>query len=68
MTEFKKVFLDTAPLIYFLDADIKLGEKVKNIFEETFPGIDIIINKLPAVLTCHGGLGCIAVHYVHKME
>ena len=27
---------------------------VKNIFEETFPGIDIIINKLPAVLTCHG--------------
>ena len=41
---------------------------VKNIFEETFPGIDIIINKLPAVLTCHGGLGCIAVHYVHKME
>ena len=32
MTEFKKVFLDTAPLIYFLDADIKFGEKVKNIF------------------------------------
>ena len=30
MTEFKKVFLDTAPLIYFLDADIKFGEKVKN--------------------------------------
>lgn len=40
----------------------------KNIFEETFPGIGVIINKLPAVLTCHGGLGCIAVHYVHKME
>ncbi len=32
MTEFKKVFLDTAPLIYFLDADIKLGELVKSIW------------------------------------
>ena len=42
--------------------------KVKNIFQEIFPNIDVIINKLPAVLTCHGGLGCIALHYVHKMK
>ncbi|MFQ8706294.1 MAG: DegV family protein [Thomasclavelia sp.] len=45
-----------------------LAINVKNIFQETFSGIDIIINKLPAVLTCHGGLGCIALHYVHKMK
>lgn len=42
--------------------------RVKSIFQDLFPGIPVIINKLPAVLTCHGGLGCIALHYVHKME
>ena len=49
MTEFKKVFLDTAPLIYFLDADIKFGEKVKNIFEE------ILLSKrkfITSAVTC----------------
>lgn len=45
-----------------------LALRVKSIFQDLFPGIPVIINKLPAVLTCHGGLGCIALHYVHKME
>lgn len=43
MTEFKsefseknyeKVFLDTTPLIYFLDDDVNFGQTCKNIFEE----------------------------------
>ena len=34
MTGYNKVFLDTTPLIYFLDADINLGEKTKSILEE----------------------------------
>lgn len=34
MTEYKKVFLDTTPLIYFLDADANFGDKVRGIFEE----------------------------------
>ena len=29
MTEYKKVFLDTTPLIYFLDADANYAEKVE---------------------------------------
>lgn len=33
MTEYKKVFLDTTPLIYFLDNDIHFGEKTKQILE-----------------------------------
>ena len=34
MTEYNKVFLDTAPLIYFLDEDVNFGEKTKSILEE----------------------------------
>lgn len=33
MTEYKKIFLDTTPIIYFLDADINFAEKVEQIFE-----------------------------------
>ena len=33
MTEFNKVFLDTAPLIYFLDEDIRFGGKMRAILE-----------------------------------
>ena len=33
MTEFNKVFLDTAPLIYFLDDDIRFGGKMRAILE-----------------------------------
>ena len=34
MTEYNKIFLDTTPIIYFLDIDINYAEKVKQIFEE----------------------------------
>ncbi len=34
MTEYKKIFLDTTPIIYFLDADINFAEKVEQLFEE----------------------------------
>ena len=34
MKGYNKVFLDTAPVIYFLDEDINFAEKVKDIFEE----------------------------------
>ena len=34
MTDFKKVFLDTAPFIYFLDNDPNFGQKMKTIFDE----------------------------------
>ncbi len=33
MTEFNKVFLDTAPLIYFLDNDIQFCGKMREILE-----------------------------------
>ena len=34
MTGYEKVFLDTAPLIYFLDDDANFGQKAKAVFEE----------------------------------
>lgn len=34
MTDYSKVFLDTAPIIYFLDDDLNFGEKIKDILEE----------------------------------
>ena len=34
MTEYEKVFLDTTPLIYFLDSDVNFGEKTRRILEE----------------------------------
>lgn len=32
MTEHKKIFLDTAPIIYFWDEDINYAEKMKKFF------------------------------------
>ena len=32
MTEYKRIFLDTTPIIYFLDIDINYAEKVEKIF------------------------------------
>lgn len=34
MTGYNKVFLDTTPIIYFLDNDINFGDRTRNIFEE----------------------------------
>lgn len=33
MTDFKKVFLDTAPFIYFLDNDPNFGTKTEKLFQ-----------------------------------
>lgn len=41
--------------------------KAKRLLQDIFDNIEVIVNKLPAVLTCHGGMKCISVHYIHKM-
>lgn len=49
MTGYNKVFIDTAPLIYFLDSDVHFGEKTRMILEE------ILSNRKPLVtsaVTC----------------
>lgn len=49
MTGYKKVFLDTTPLIYFLDADVNYAEKVEEIFS------DILENEktmITSAITC----------------
>ena len=49
MTAYNKVFLDTTPLIYFLDSDIRYGEKTKVILEEILSTNKMIISS---VVTC----------------
>ena len=49
MTEYRRVFLDTAPLIYFLDNDERYGGMVKAIFEEILSEGGIIESS---VITC----------------
>lgn len=54
--------------LYISHADNEeLALKAKKLLQDIFAGIDVVVNKLPAVLTCHGGMKCISVHYVHKM-
>ena len=43
------------------------AKKAKLLFQTTFHGIDVEINYLPAVLTCHGGLACCAIHATYKI-
>ena len=49
MTEYKKVFLDTTPIIYFLDEDINYAEKVERIFSEILESSKMIVTS---TITC----------------
>lgn len=49
MTGYNKVFLDTTPIIYFLDYDVNYGEKTKAIFEEL---LEKEKNIVTSTITC----------------
>lgn len=49
MTDYNKVFLDTAPIIYFLDDDIHYGNKVRMIFEKI---LDLEKALVTSTITC----------------
>ena len=49
MTGYNKVFLDTTPLIYFLDNDENFGEKAKAVFEEILSNGKTLVSS---VVTC----------------
>ena len=54
--------------IYISHADnIVFAKKSKLLLQTTFHGIEVEINNLPAVLTCHGGLACCAIHSTYKI-
>ena len=46
MTNFKKIFLDTAPFIYFLDNDPNFGEKTEQIFSALIDDEKYIISSI----------------------
>lgn len=49
MTGYNKVFIDTAPLIYFLDADVNFGYKAEDIFSQI---ISAGKEMITSVITC----------------
>lgn len=49
MIGYNSVFIDTTPLIYFLDADVNFGEKTRMILEEVF-SVDAIV--VTSTITC----------------
>lgn len=54
--------------IYISHANnIVFAKKAKILLQTTFHGIEVEINNLPAVLTCHGGLACCALHSTYKI-
>ena len=54
--------------IYISHADnIVFAKKAKLLLQTTFHGLEVEINNLPAVLTCHGGLACCALHSTYKI-
>ena len=54
--------------IYISHADnIVFAKKAKLLLQTTFHGIEVEINNLPAVLTCHGGRACCALHSTYKI-
>lgn len=48
-TEYKKVFLDTTPIIYFLDEDINYSKKIKNIFSSILENEKLMVTS---TITC----------------
>lgn len=46
--------------------NIIVANKFKEILQQAFTNIDCDILELPAVLTCHGGIGCISIHSTYK--
>ena len=54
--------------IYISHANnIVFAKKSKLLLQTAFHGIEVEINNLPAVLTCHGGLACCALHSTYKI-
>ena len=50
MIEYNKVFLDTTPLIYFLDRDVNFGLKTQKILEQILNDNKPIVSS--AALRC----------------
>ena len=54
MTEYNKVFLDTTPIIYFLDEDVNFGNKVESILSEILENeIEMLTSTITSVSYTH---------------
>lgn len=49
MRGYNKIFLDTTPIIYFLDVDVNFGERTRQIFEEILSNDRQMVSS---VITC----------------
>lgn len=54
--------------IYISHADnMGFAKKAKLLLQTTFHDIEVEINNLPAVLTCHGGIACCSLHVTYRI-
>ena len=57
MTDFKRIYLDTAIVVYFLDLESVLHEKTKQVFNNIFQGYNEIIVLNPVdFVQIYGGM------------
>ena len=55
-------------VIYLAHANnLERANRIKEILGNHFENMEFVISSLPAVLTCHGGLGCVAIHSTYKV-
>lgn len=66
---FKEKALDDSYTLTVLHSGSPVeGEKLKNLMEETFPGLDLYFGLIGAVISAHTGLGCLGIQYIKKVE
>lgn len=44
------------------------GRKLKEIMEDTFPGLELYYGLIGAVIAAHTGLGCLGIQYIKKVD
>lgn len=63
----KKVSLDSRHLLYISHAHApEDARKIQNLFERTFPGLEVRILELSAVFVAQGGPKCVAIQYIER--
>lgn len=66
---FKEANLDDSYTLTVLHSGAPAeGEKLKQLVEETFPGLELYFGLIGAVISAHTGLGCLGIQYIKKVK
>lgn len=66
---FREVDIDDSYTLTVLHSGSPVeAEKLKNLMEEAFPGVELYFGLICAVISAHTGLGCQGIQYIKKVE